>query len=200
MKLSKLQHRVTRTCVRVASCWSLAGYYGPSGSGESWFEPRRGNWKAQRYFGGVGPFVFSSLASVSSPGRISMADMGAGPGSAVVRCGDYVAQEQATGDDRDPQRDRRRQLDGGAVSAHNRAQRATQLFLIAALTESRWGPPVICRALGGSGAGSRAMCDLAGRGPRPRTRRHSARRRERGSHRSPPPREPACRSPAQGGT
>jgi low affinity iron permease len=24
-------------------------------SGESWFEPRRGNWKAQRHFGGAGP-------------------------------------------------------------------------------------------------------------------------------------------------
>ena len=29
-----------------------------SGSGESWFEPRRGNLKAQHYFGGVGPFHF----------------------------------------------------------------------------------------------------------------------------------------------
>jgi hypothetical protein len=27
----------------VASCWSFRGYCGPSGSGESWFEPRRGN-------------------------------------------------------------------------------------------------------------------------------------------------------------
>ena len=26
----------------VASCWNLEGYSGPSGSGESWFEPRRG--------------------------------------------------------------------------------------------------------------------------------------------------------------
>src|SRR4051794_3223155 len=29
----------------VASCWSLGGYTRPSGSGESWFEPRRGNSK-----------------------------------------------------------------------------------------------------------------------------------------------------------
>jgi hypothetical protein len=31
-----------------ASCWNSAGYHGPSGSGESWFEPRRGNEARQR--------------------------------------------------------------------------------------------------------------------------------------------------------
>ena|SRR5215217_4187023 len=36
MKASKLQHRVTRTRVKGASCWSLGAYTGPSGSGESW--------------------------------------------------------------------------------------------------------------------------------------------------------------------
>jgi hypothetical protein len=35
----------------VASCRSLGGYRGPSGSGESWFEPRRGD--AHRNNGGL---------------------------------------------------------------------------------------------------------------------------------------------------
>jgi hypothetical protein len=39
MKASKLQHRVTRTRVRVASCWNLGAYSGPSGSGESQLRP-----------------------------------------------------------------------------------------------------------------------------------------------------------------
>ena len=32
----------------VAACWDLAGHHGLSGSGESWFEPRRGNEARQR--------------------------------------------------------------------------------------------------------------------------------------------------------
>ena len=48
MNASKLQHRVTRTRVKAASCWNSADYDGPSGSGESWFEPRRGNEARQR--------------------------------------------------------------------------------------------------------------------------------------------------------
>ena len=39
-----------------ASCRNSRDYSGPSGSGESWFEPRRGNSRVRRCFGGVGPF------------------------------------------------------------------------------------------------------------------------------------------------
>jgi len=41
-----------------ASRRNLGGYSGPSRSGESWFEPRRGNSKVRRYLGGVGPSSF----------------------------------------------------------------------------------------------------------------------------------------------
>ena len=47
MKPSKLQHRVTRTRVKVSKLLEFGGYSGPSGSGESWFEPRRGNTAAE---------------------------------------------------------------------------------------------------------------------------------------------------------
>ncbi len=44
-----------------------------SGSGESWFEPRRGNSKARGHFGGVGPFSFlrpaATVSATVSPTR-----------------------------------------------------------------------------------------------------------------------------------
>jgi hypothetical protein len=40
MKAGKLQHRVTRTRVKGGKLPELGSYGGPSGSGESWFEPR----------------------------------------------------------------------------------------------------------------------------------------------------------------
>ncbi len=65
MEASKCKQRVTRTRVNGASCWNSAGYCGPSGSGESCSEPRRGNSKALHYFRGVEPSsVFAHIDSL----------------------------------------------------------------------------------------------------------------------------------------
>ncbi len=47
---------------------SMGGCFGPSGSGESWFEPRRGNSKVRYHCGGSGPFVSSPAATVPLAG------------------------------------------------------------------------------------------------------------------------------------
>ena len=46
----------------LASCWKSRGYLGPSGSGESWFEPRRGKWPARVWR----PFFFDDSSFGSS--------------------------------------------------------------------------------------------------------------------------------------
>jgi hypothetical protein len=67
MNASKLQHWVTRTRVNAASCWNSAGYKSPSGSGESWFEPRRGNC-GQSATASVSGLVLAARPLGSSPG------------------------------------------------------------------------------------------------------------------------------------
>jgi hypothetical protein len=48
----------TVTRIRQVLPLGVTGNTPDSGSGESWFEPRRGNWKAQHCFTGVGPSAF----------------------------------------------------------------------------------------------------------------------------------------------
>ena len=45
-----------------ATCWSFRSYGVPSGSGESWFEPRRGNSKRDAAIRGVALRAFSGVA------------------------------------------------------------------------------------------------------------------------------------------
>jgi signal transduction histidine kinase len=68
MKPTKLQHRVTRPRVKASKLLEFAQLPRPSGSGESWFEPRRGNSKVRRHFGGSGLFVSTPAATASARG------------------------------------------------------------------------------------------------------------------------------------
>src|SRR6478609_5074938 len=105
MKAFKLRQRMTRTRVRSASCRNSGGYSAPSGSGESWFELRRGN--AHRDNGGLflwGPsgsprlqLRHPDVAFLRSDGAVERSTVGAEPVEGMLAGGVVESRQQAGG-------------------------------------------------------------------------------------------------------
>ncbi len=138
----ELQHRVTRTRVNGCKLLEFGASGAPSGSGESWFEPRRGNWRRDR---SLAPVAFLRFLGREVSSGVSFSPL---PLMMIVMMLQESGRETARRVAEESSRWR---------VAHHREQRLFVGFQIAAHERGHIIPATAAAGVCGSGVGDRGV-------------------------------------------